>query len=64
MMTNEINRFCFIVAEINRLNEILDKEKANYYDGGYTFEECHSIQINELKVAQEECQELLRLLTI
>lgn len=39
MIDKNIKRFCEVILEINTINNQLDKERANFYDGGYSFEE-------------------------
>lgn len=59
-MDKKINRFCKLVLQINKLNKKLDKEYADFYSAGYTFEECFSCEIKELDDAQKELKSLLK----
>lgn len=59
MADKNIKRFCELVVEINRLNEKIQIEKANFYDGGHSFEECFS-EPGELKVCEAEFAELFK----
>ena len=63
-MNEDIGRFCEIVLEINRLNKTLIYEKAKFYYGGYSFEECYSTEVAELKSLEEEFLFLLKTLPI
>jgi len=63
MIDQNIKRFCELVAEINLANEALVKASANFYHGGYSFEECNSYTIEELTSLQNEFKELLILIT-
>lgn len=60
MIDKNIKRFCELISEINTINKELDKERANFYDGGYSFEECHEFEIKELVVLQDELKTLLK----
>ena len=60
MIDKNIKRFCEIIFEINSINKELDKERANFYDGGYSFEECNKYKIKELVVLQDELKTLLK----
>lgn len=54
MIDTNIKEFCRIVQRINELNQFLDEERESFYDGGHSFEECYSTQINELVDLQKE----------
>jgi hypothetical protein len=60
MINKNIKRFCEVIFEINALNKKLDKEHANFYDGGYSFEECNSTDIEDLVNLQNELKFLLK----
>ena len=60
MIDKNIKRFCEVISEINAINKELDKEKADFYDGGYSFEECNEYKINELVNLQNELKGLLK----
>ena len=60
MIDENIKRFCEVILEINTINKELDKEKADFYYGGYSFEECNSNKINELVDLQNELKVLLK----
>jgi len=57
-----IKRFCELILEINTINKELDKEQADFYDGGYTFEECNKCKIDELVGLQNELKDLLKVI--
>lgn len=60
MIDPNIKRFCELICQINALNEFLDREKESFYDGGHSFEECYSSQIDELVDLQQEFRFLFR----
>ncbi len=60
MIDNNIKRFCEVISEINSLNRELSKERDNFYDGGYSFEECHERQLKDLVDLQNEFKGLLK----
>lgn len=60
MEPDKINRFCRLVTKINELNDYLQKESANFYDGGHSFEEVYSSDLEELKAAQEELEIIIK----
>jgi hypothetical protein len=64
MIDVDIKEFCRLIQRINELNEFLDKEKESFYDGGYSFEECYSTQINELVDLQKKFMFLFRIFKI
>jgi hypothetical protein len=59
MIDENIKRFCQIVENINDLNKKLDKERESFYDGGYSFEECNSVLIEDLVKLQNEFKILI-----
>jgi hypothetical protein len=60
MIDKNIKRFCELILEINTINKELDKERSDFYDGGYSFEECNSHKIEELVDLQNELKGLLK----
>jgi hypothetical protein len=48
-----------LISEINEINDKLDKEAAEFYDGGYSFEDCNKSLIDELVVLQDELKVVL-----
>ncbi len=60
MIDKNIKRFCEVILEINTINNELDKERADFYDGGYSFEECNDYKIKELVELQNELKYLLK----
>jgi hypothetical protein len=60
MIDKNIKRFCQLILEINTINNELDKERARFYDGGYSFEECNDYKIKELVDLQNELKGLLK----
>ena len=60
MKIDNISRFCFLVAEINKKQSRLLKEENNFYDGGYSFEETYKTDIAELKQLKEELSLVIR----
>ncbi len=59
-----IKRFCEVIFEINTINDELNKERAAFYDGGYSFEECNEYKIKELVNLQNELKVLLKTIQI
>lgn len=51
---NDIKRFCEIQNRINELHGILTKKHHQFYNGGYSFEECNSSIFEELVMLEEE----------
>lgn len=64
MIDENIKRFCEVILEINTINKELDKEKSNFYYGGYSFEECNSTKIKELVDLQNELKSLLKVIQV
>lgn len=60
MIDNNIKRFCELQGMIAKINEDLDRERENFYDGGHSFEECNSHTIQELVELQDEFRALFR----
>ena len=60
MIDKNIKRFCEVILEINTINNELDKERADFYYGGYSFEECNKYKIKELVDLQNELKGLLK----
>lgn len=60
MIDKNIKRFCELILEINTINKELDKERADFYDGGHSFEECNEYKIKELVDLQNELKGLLK----
>jgi hypothetical protein len=60
MIDKNIKRFCEVIFQINTINNELDKERAGFYDGGYSFEECNEYKIKELVDLQNEMKVLLK----
>jgi hypothetical protein len=60
MIDKNIKRFCEVILEINTINKELEKERADFYDGGYSFEECNGYKIKELVDLQNELKGLLK----
>ncbi len=63
LFTNDISRFCVLVTEINELNDDLNKQSADFYDGGYSFEEVYQSDLAKLQTKQEELRTLLKEIT-
>lgn len=61
-MDKDIKRFCELINEINSINKQLDKERANFYDGGYSFEECNKYTIEELEKLETEFKKLFKVI--
>jgi len=59
MIDKNVTRFCQLVNQINELTIILEKEKGNYYDGGYSFEEVNSSLIKDIVDLQDELKTLI-----
>jgi hypothetical protein len=57
--SEEINRFCFLVQEINTLSQDLKDKHDKFYDGGTPFETCHSSDIKQLIEYQDELRTLI-----
>ena len=62
MIDKNIKRFCELVLKINEMNCQLDKEASDFYDGGYSFEECNKSQIEELTELQNEFKTLIKII--
>jgi|LakMenEpi03Aug12_release.lakeMendotaPanAssembly.Ray.scaffolds.fasta_scaffold1158206_2 hypothetical protein len=60
MIDKNIKRFCEVILEINTINDRLDRERASFYDGGYSFEECNECEIKKLVDLQNELKSLLK----
>jgi hypothetical protein len=63
-MDEHVNRLCKLVVEINEINNKLEKEKSNFYDGGHSFEEIMESEIAVLEKLQTELKELLKWITL
>lgn len=61
-MDKDIKRFCELINEINSINKQLDKERANFYYGGYSFEECNKYTIEELEKLETEFKKLFKVI--
>ena len=60
MIDKNIKRFCEVILEINTINDRLDRERASFYDGGSSFEECNVSEIKKLVDLQNELKSLLK----
>ena len=60
MIDKNIKRFCEVIFEIKTINKELDKEREDFYYGGYSFEECNEYKIKELVDLQNELKGLLK----
>lgn len=60
MIDKNIKRFCEVILEINTINKEFDKERADFYDGGKSFEDCNEYKIKELVDLQNELKGLLK----
>lgn len=60
MVDKDIKRFCELVTEIAEMNKKLDKERENFYDGGRSFEECNSYDLEELVKMQYELRRIIK----
>lgn len=60
MIDKNIKRFCELVPQINKMNRDLDKARDNFYDGGYSFEDCYEHVIKDLVELQNEFKEVLK----
>lgn len=60
MNIESVNRFCQLVVQINEANELLNEERASFYYGGYSFEECNSAKIKELEDLRNELVVILK----
>jgi hypothetical protein len=60
MIDKNIKRFCQVIEAITETNKLLDKERANFYDGGHSFEECNKSEIEQLVELQNELKVLLK----
>lgn len=63
-MHEKIKRYCELIELINRKNEYLARERALFYQGGYSFEECHEGHLDELKSMEYEFHNLLKELVL
>jgi hypothetical protein len=53
-----------VISQINERNEELKKLRSSFYDGGYSFEHCHKMEIDDLVDLQNELKELLKIINI
>lgn len=60
MIDKNIKRFCQVIEAITEANKSLDKERASFYDGGRSFEECNKSEIEQLVELQKELKVLLK----
>lgn len=60
MTTEQVDRFCELVSEINKLNNFLKKEKATFYHGGHPFEEVYKSHLEEKHELHKELRAILR----
>ena len=60
MIDKNIKRFCELILKINTINKELDKERVEFYHGGYSFEKCNEYKIDELVDLQNELKSLLK----
>lgn len=63
MGDTDISLFCELVTEINELNLNLRKQSANFYYGGYSFEEVYQYELAELQKKQDKLRTLLKEIT-
>lgn len=59
MKMDKVSRFCFLVAEINKMQTELSKKEKDFYYGGRSFEEVYSYRIEELEELKEELSTIL-----
>lgn len=59
MENKEIKRFYILIGEIKEINEQLDNERSDFYDGGHSFEDCNRFLFEELKEKEEEFTKIL-----
>lgn len=64
MLDKNIIRFCEVISQINEGNKELKKLRSSFYDGGYSFEHCHKMEIDDLVDLQNELKELLKIINI
>ena len=60
MIDLKIKRFCELIGEISALNQRIDYERAIFYNGGHSFEECFESEFNELYKCQDELREIIK----
>ena len=56
----EIIKFCQLVEFVNIKNAYLQKANADFYYGGYSFEDCYSTDIEALNKSCNEIKEIIR----
>ena len=61
MIDHNIKRFCKLVELINELNDKLDTEREEFYDGGSSFNYQYRVDIEELQGHEDEFRELIKI---
>lgn len=61
MIDHNIKRFCKVVERINEINDKLDKEREEFYDGGWSFDHQYRVDIEELQGYEDEFRKLIKI---
>lgn len=59
MLNPNIKRYCQLIVEINERYKFLDHERSIFYDGGHSFEEVYSYEIENLLKLEGEFIDIL-----
>tara|TARA_R110000868_G_scaffold90534_1_gene251210 strand:+ start:825 stop:1025 length:201 start_codon:yes stop_codon:yes gene_type:complete len=62
-LDNTETRFCELVVEINYLTQMLQRERDNFYDGGYSFEEVNKVDLDILSEKRMRLRVLIKNMT-
>lgn len=60
LMQNDVSQYCGLVIEINTLASELRHKRAEFYYGGYAFEEINELDLLELSNKQIKLKALLK----
>lgn len=55
-----LKRFAKQIEKLNSLHDHLDRERANFYGGGHTFERVYEKELEELETIEESLPRLLK----
>ena len=62
-LDNTETRFCELDVEINYLTQMLQRERDNFYDGGYSFEEVNKVDLDILSEKRMRLRVLIKNMT-
>ncbi len=60
MKFDKASRFCQLVKLINDKNEMLDKERDSFYDGGKSFNDIFESDLDELNCMENELLDIIQ----